>query len=131
MLGADQLGLAVLDLVAVTVPVVDHGRPRRRVAAGQDPAPVVVDRLVQVPITRVATALPAKFVTARASDMNRSMPTIRPTPSTSSGRCEARPPASVASPAPVTPAAPFEAIIMKASREICSPTEAGLRSPWR
>ena len=43
---------------------------------------------VQWPISTVATELPAKFVSARASDMNRSMPTIRPTPSTSSGRCE-------------------------------------------
>ena len=43
---------------------------------------------VQVPTSTVATALPAKLVSARASDMNRSMPTIRPTPSTSSGRCE-------------------------------------------
>ena len=31
-------------------------------------------------MTTVATALPAKFVSARASLMNRSMPTISPTP---------------------------------------------------
>jgi hypothetical protein len=73
----------------------------------------------------VATALPEKLVTARASDMKRSMPTIRPTPSTSSGRWELRPPASVAMPAPVTPAAPFEAIIMNSSNEICSPMDSG------
>ncbi len=54
--------------------------------------------LVQVPTSRVATALPEKLVTARASDMKRSMPTITPTPSTRSGRCEASPPAKVASP---------------------------------
>ena len=41
---------------------------------------------VQVPIRTVATALPAKFVSARASDMKRSMPTMKPTPSTRSGR---------------------------------------------
>ena len=58
---------------------------------------------VQWPTRMVATELPAKLVTARASDMKRSMPTIRPTPSSSSGRCEDRPPASVARPAPVTP----------------------------
>ena len=81
---------------------------------------------VQVPIRTVATALPAKFVSARASDMNRSMPTIRPTPSSSSGRCEARPPARVARPAPVTPAAPLEAMTMKTSSEICSPIASGL-----
>ncbi|CKU41173.1 Uncharacterised protein [Mycobacterium tuberculosis] len=34
----------------------------------------------------VATALPEKFVSERASDMNRSIPTISPTPSSSSGR---------------------------------------------
>ena len=65
---------------------------------------------VQWPISTVATELPAKLVSARASDMNRSIPTIRPTPSTSSGRCELSPPARVAMPAPVTPAAPFDAI---------------------
>ena len=73
----------------------------------------------------VATELPAKLVSARASDMNRSIPTIRPTPSSSSGRCEERPPASVARPAPVTPAAPLEAMIMNTSREICSPMLSG------
>lgn len=81
--------------------------------------------LVQVPIRTVATALPAKFVSARASLMKRSMPTIRPTPSTSSGRCDWSPPASVASPAPVTPAAPFEATIMNSSNETCSPSASG------
>ena len=41
---------------------------------------------VHAPMSRVATALPVKFVTARASDMNRSMPTMTPTPLTRSGR---------------------------------------------
>ncbi len=82
--------------------------------------------LVQVPIRMVATALPAKFVRARASLMKRSMPTIRPTPSTSSGRCDWRPPASVARPAPVTPAAPFDAMTMNTSSEICWPSGSGL-----
>ena len=76
-------------------------------------------------MSTVATELPAKFVSARASDMKRSMPTIRPTPSSSSGRCELRPPARVAMPAPVTPAAPFEAIIMNSSSETCSPMLSG------
>ncbi|CAO0834205.1 hypothetical protein SMICM17S_01190 [Streptomyces microflavus] len=76
--------------------------------------------LVQWPTRTVATALPAKLVSARASLMKRSMPTIRPTPSTSSGRCDWSPPARVARPAPVTPAAPFEAMIMKTRSEICS-----------
>lgn len=66
-----------------------------------------------------------KFVSARASDMNRSMPTMRPTPSTSAGRCDCRPPASVARPAPVTPAAPLEATTMNSSSEICSPIDSG------
>jgi hypothetical protein len=57
--------------------------------------------------------------------MNRSMPTISPTPSSSSGRCAERPPASVARPAPVTPAAPFDAMTMNTSREICSPMLSG------
>src|ERR1700750_2077408 len=49
--------------------------------------------LVHDPTSTVATALPEKLVTARASDMNRSMPTIRPTPSSRSGRWLCRPPA--------------------------------------
>ena len=84
-----------------------------------------VEAVGPVPMSTVATALPAKLVSARASDMKRSMPTIRPTPSTSSGRWLDRPPASVARPAPVTPAAPLEAMIMKTSREICSPMLSG------
>ena len=54
--------------------------------------------LVHDPTSIVATALPEKFVTARASDMNRSMPTIRPTPSSRSGRWLCSPPARVARP---------------------------------
>jgi hypothetical protein len=73
----------------------------------------------------VATALPEKFVTARASDMNRSMPTMRPTPSRSSGRWLCRPPARVARPAPLTPAAPLLATIMNSSNEICSGSDSG------
>ena len=79
-----------------------------------------------LPISTVATALPEKLVTARASDMNRSMPTISPTPSTRSGRWAPRPPARVARPAPVTPAAPFDAMIMNSSSEICSPIDSGV-----
>ena len=70
--------------------------------------------LVHAPITTVATALPEKLVSARASDMNLSMPTISPMPSSNSGRWLCRPAASVANPAPVTPAAPLEAMIMNA-----------------
>src|SRR5664279_5047719 len=81
--------------------------------------------LTQPAITRVATALPEKLVSARASDMNRSTATIRPTPGTRSGRCEARPPPSVARPAPVTPAAPLEATIMKTSNDSCSLQDSG------
>ena len=58
--------------------------------------------------------------------MKRSMPTITPTPSTRSGRWACSPPASVASPAPVTPAAPFDAIIMNTSSDTCSPMESGV-----
>ncbi len=74
----------------------------------------------------MATAFPAKLVSARASDMNRSMPTISPTPSTRAGLCDWSPPARVASPAPVTPAAPLLAITMKTSSDSCSPTDIGL-----
>ena len=81
---------------------------------------------VHAPISTVATALPEKFVTARASDMNLSMPTMIPMPSSSSGRWLCRPAASVASPAPLTPAAPLEAMIMKASRPSCSRIDIGL-----
>ena len=81
---------------------------------------------VQVPTSRVATALPEKLVNARASDMKRSMPTMTPTPSRSSGRCDCKPAARVAIPAPDTPAAPLDAMIMKTSRPICSPTVIGL-----
>jgi hypothetical protein len=74
----------------------------------------------------VATALPEKFVRARASLIIRSIPTMNPTPSTRSGRWVCRPPANVARPAPVTPAAPFDAIIMNTSSETCSPRLKGL-----
>src|ERR1035437_7010967 len=82
--------------------------------------------LLQLPISTVATALPVKFAAARASLMNRSIPTIRPTPSSSSGRNDCRPPANAAKPAPLTPAAPLDAMIMKTSNEICSPPAIGL-----
>ena len=72
--------------------------------------------LVQRPMSTVATAFPVKFVTARSSELNRSIPTITPTPLTRSGRQVPRPQASVASPAPATPAATFEAMIMRARR---------------
>ncbi len=81
---------------------------------------------VHRPMSRVATALPVKFVSARASDKNLSMPTMTPMPSSGSGRCAWRPAASVASPAPVTPAAPFEAMIMKTRSEICRPRSIGM-----
>ncbi len=74
----------------------------------------------------VAIELPAKFVSARASLIIRSMPTMKPTPSTRSGRCDWRPPARVARPAPVTPAAPLEAMTMKTSSPICWPMLNGL-----
>jgi hypothetical protein len=69
--------------------------------------------------------LPEKLVSARASDMNRSMPTMIPTPSSSSGRWLCSPAASVASPAPLNPDAPLEAIIMKANRPSCSELDNG------
>ena len=77
-------------------------------------------------MSTVAAALPEKLVSARASDMNLSMPTTRPMPSSSSGRWLCRPAASVASPAPVTPAAPLDATIMNSSSPNCSPIDSGL-----
>jgi urease accessory protein UreH len=61
--------------------------------------------------------------------MKRSMPTMTPTPLTRSGRNACRPPARVARPAPVTPAAPLEAMIMNTSRPICSGIDIGIPIP--
>ena len=129
--GADELGL-VTGRPGLVVPgrfvvVVEHARLVEAVLAGED-----ARRLVAVDLADPGAdedgrdALPAKFVSARASLMRRSMPTMKPTPGTRSGRCDWRPPARVARPAPLTPAAPLLAMIMKTRSEICSPMLNGL-----
>ena len=56
-----------------------------------------------------------KLVTARHSDMNRSMPRINAMPATGTDGTTASVAASVMNPAPVTPAAPFELIMATSS----------------
>jgi hypothetical protein len=67
--------------------VVDHGGLVERLLPAEHALGLVPVELADpLPISTVATALPEKFVSARASDMKRSMLTISPTPSTRSGR---------------------------------------------
>ena len=56
-----------------------------------------------------------RFVNARASDISRSMPTIKTMPSTGIRCVEESVAASTMKPLPVTPAAPFEVIKQIAS----------------
>ena len=79
--------------------------------------------LVHAPTTSAATALPEKFVSARGLGHEPVDATMSPTPSSSSGRWACSPPASVAKPAPLTPAAPYA--IMNNSRPTCSATDNG------
>ena len=58
--------------------------------------------------TNVATALPMKLVSARASDMNRSMPRMSASPATGTCPTADSVAASTMNPLPVTPAAPLE-----------------------
>ena len=58
--------------------------------------------------TTVATALPIRLVSARASDMKRSTPRISAMPATGMVPTEASVAASMMKPLPVTPAAPFD-----------------------
>jgi hypothetical protein len=59
-------------------------------------------------ITIVATALPMRFVIARASDMKRSTPRSSVNPATGIAGNAASVAASVTNPLPVTAAAPFD-----------------------
>lgn len=68
--------------------------------------------------TTVATPLPIKFVTARASDMKRSTPINNAIPSTGIIGNAAKVAAKVMNPEPVTPAAPLDVIIKIPSKVI-------------
>ena len=59
-------------------------------------------------MTMVATALPARLVSARASDMKRSTPISNASPATGSECVAAKVAANVTNPPPVTAAAPFD-----------------------
>ncbi|MNG23795.1 hypothetical protein D3C84_1084410 [compost metagenome] len=66
-------------------------------------------------ITTVATALLARLVKARASDMKRSIPISSARPAKGMSWITVSVDASATNPAPVTPAAPFEDNSMMAS----------------
>ena len=63
---------------------------------------------VQRATTTVATPLPIRLVSARASDMKRSMPRISANPATGTPPTAERVAASTMKPLPVMPAAPLE-----------------------
>ena len=69
--------------------------------------------------TTVATPLPIRLVSARASDMNRSTPRISAMLATGTVPSEASVAASTMKPEPVTPAAPFEVSSRMAIRPSC------------
>ncbi len=80
--------------------------------------------------TMQATALPMKFVSARHSDMNRSMPRMSAMPTTGTEGTTASVAASVMKPEPVTPAAPFEESIATRRSSACSPSDSGVSVAW-
>ena len=67
-----------------------------------------VEIALHLATTTVATPLPIRLVSARASDMKRSMPRISASPATGHVPTEPSVAASTMKPLPVTPAAPFE-----------------------
>ena len=71
----------------------------------------------------VATALPIRFVIARASDMNRSTPTSSVRPAIGIIGNAVSVAASVMKPLPVTAAAPFEVSMRMASMPSSCPSE--------
>ena len=87
-------------------------------------------------ITSVATVLPVALVSARPSDMIRSMPTTSAMPIEIASAEKNSPPnacseaVSVTSPAPVIPAAPLEVRIISAASAICSPMAMSWPEAW-
>lgn len=79
---------------------------RHTVQRGLQPLPV--QRAHPARDASVPTALPMVLVMARASDMNRSMPSSSTIPATGILPSEASVAASVMNPDPVTPADPFD-----------------------
>jgi hypothetical protein len=69
----------------------------------------------------VATPLPIRLVTARASLMNRSTPSRSASPSTGTTRSAESVLASTTKPLPVTPAAPLLVTMSTPSTESCWP----------
>ena len=81
--------------------------------------PHLVEGVLPLRPTIVATPLPIRLVSARASDMNRSTPRIRAMLATGTVPSEARVAASTMKPEPVTPAAPFEVSSRMRTRPSC------------
>ena len=78
----------------------------------------------------VATPLPIRFVSARASDMKRSTPRIRASPATGTWPTAESVAARTMKPLPVTPAAPLEVSSRTASSVICWPSVIGVSVAW-
>ena len=76
--------------------------------------------------TTVATPLPIRLVSARASDMKRSMPRISARPATGTSPTADSVAASTMKPLPVTPAAPFEVSSSTASSVSCCVSVIGV-----
>ena len=87
---------------------------------------------VHLATTTVATPLPIRLVSARASDMKRSMPRISASPATGTWPTAESVAASTMKPLPVTPAAPFEVSSSTAEqRELLRRASSACWSPGR
>jgi hypothetical protein len=77
-----------------------------------------------------ATALLMVLVSARASDMKRSMPTISATPATGRSGITVSVATSATKPLPVTPAAPFEVSSIRPSIAPICPQDRWMSQAW-
>jgi hypothetical protein len=85
---------------------------------------------VHLPTTTVATPLPIRLVSARASLMKRSMPRISASPATGTWPTADSVAASTMKPLPVTPAAPLEVSSNTASKVICCVSVIAVLVAW-
>src|SRR5258708_24205822 len=85
---------------------------------------------VHLATTSVATPLPITLVSALASDMKRSMPSISVRPATGNVPTLDKVAANTMKPLPVTPAAPFDVSISTASKVSCWKKDIGVLVAW-
>ena len=90
----------------------------------------VSSALTHLATTSVATLLPIKLVSARASDIKRSMPRINARPATGTVPTAESVAAKTMKPLPVTPAAPLEVSNKIANSVICCVRSIGVLVAW-